>query len=248
MPKAVGDCLRPFAFSSAPPCKPHRGEASRPSDRGGGRAGLSENALTPPLSATRVNPTPACVASITVRLGTWLRVSSESDLTFSRQRVNCRDVTVQARFEFTYDAESDTLGIWLPGQSSDAQTRVLAPGVHADLTADGRLTSLEILDASSRYPAASLRKLESPIDWMTLLEAAGESGLTPDTLRRQIANGRLAARKRGRDWLVSRAALWTYLENRAPSGRPPASRKGEQVRRRASLKRALPPRPGELGP
>lgn len=140
-------------------------------------------------------------------------------------------MTPRARFEITYDAEADVLGIWLPGPSHDARTRELAPGVHADVTPDGRLTSVEVLHASSRYPAAGLRSLTSPADWMTLAEAAAESGLTPDTLRRQIQNGRLAARKRGRDWLVARPALWTYLESRAPSGRPPASRKGRQVRK-----------------
>lgn len=138
----------------------------------------------------------------------------------------------RARFEITYDAEADVLGIWLPGASDDARTRELAPGVHVDLTPDGRLTAVEVLDASARYAVQSLRRLESPGDWMTLVEAARESGLTPDTLRRQVLNGRLAARKRGRDWVVSHHALWTYLENRAPSGRPPASPKGRQVRRR----------------
>ena len=93
------------------------------------------------------------------------------------------------------------------------------------------LASVEILDASSRYPAASLRNLPAPMDWMSLAEAAAESGITPDALRRQVLNGRLAARKRGRDWVVSPAALWTYLESRAPSGRPPASSKGRRVRR-----------------
>jgi len=67
---------------------------------------------------------------------------------------------------------------------------------------------------------------------MTLAEAAREAGLTPDTLRRQAAEGRLEARKRGRDWLVSPAALWTYLDGRAPSGRAPASRRGQKLRRR----------------
>lgn len=136
------------------------------------------------------------------------------------------------RFEITYDADADVLGIWLPGESRDARTHELVPGVHADLTPDGRLMSVEVLDASSRYPVESLRALKGPVDWMTLAEAAGESGLTPATLRRQVLNGRLAARKHGRDWLVAPAALWTYLENRAPSGRPPTSRKGRQVRRR----------------
>ena len=140
------------------------------------------------------------------------------------------------RFKITYDAEADVLGIWFPGASSDARTRELAPGVHVDMTPDGRLTALEVLEASARYPLEGLRTLDSPADWMTLVEAAGESGLTAATLRRQVLNGRLAARKRGRDWLVSRAVLWTYLENRAPSGRPPASRKGRRVRRQTQTR------------
>ena len=140
-------------------------------------------------------------------------------------------MAARAQFEMTYDAEADVLGIWLPGPTREARTHELAVGVHADLTPDGRLTAVEVLDASSRYPIDALRALEGPADWMTLTEAAGESGLNPATLRRQVLNGRLAARKQGRDWLVSAAALWTYLESRAPSGRPPASPKGRHVRR-----------------
>lgn len=132
----------------------------------------------------------------------------------------------------TYDAGADVLGIWFPGPSNQAQTRELAPGIHVDLTPDGRITSIEILDASKRYPRSSLRALDRPVDWMTLAEAARESGLTADTLRRQVLQGRLAAQKRGRDWMVPRHELWNYLETRAPSGRPPASRKGREVRRR----------------
>jgi excisionase family DNA binding protein len=138
-----------------------------------------------------------------------------------------------ARFEITYDAQADVLGIWFPGSERGARTREVAPGIHVDVTADGRVTAVEILDASTRYPMTSLRALESPADWLTLSEAAAEAGLKADTLRRQVANGRLGAHKRGRDWLVSRAALWTYLDGRAPAGRRPASRHGRKLRRRA---------------
>ena len=143
-------------------------------------------------------------------------------------------MTPQARFKMTYDPGADVLGLWLPGSSRGALTHEIAPGIHADVTPDGRLTSVEVLDASARYPVDTLRSLCSPEDWMTLSEAARESGLKPATLRRQVLNGRLEARKHGRDWWVSAAALWTYLDNRAPSGRPPTTRKGRQVRRRAA--------------
>jgi excisionase family DNA binding protein len=38
---------------------------------------------------------------------------------------------------------------------------------------------------------------------MTLIEAAASLGVTAATLRQQIANGKLKARKVGRDWSVS---------------------------------------------
>ena len=56
-------------------------------------------------------------------------------------------------------------------------------------------------------------------DTLTLPQAAEEAGLSPGTLRVQIHNGRLEATKLGRDWVVTRAALRIYLDNRAPQGR-----------------------------
>jgi excisionase family DNA binding protein len=50
---------------------------------------------------------------------------------------------------------------------------------------------------------------------MTLKEAAGQLGLTPDTLRQAIARGALKAAKHGRDWWVSAAEVERYKrENR----------------------------------
>jgi len=45
---------------------------------------------------------------------------------------------------------------------------------------------------------------------LTLTEAAGLLGLSPITLRIQIRNGKLKARKLGRDWIVSRAEVDRY--------------------------------------
>jgi excisionase family DNA binding protein len=50
---------------------------------------------------------------------------------------------------------------------------------------------------------------------MTLTEAAERLGLSPSTLRVQIRNGRLKARKVGRDWHVTPAEVERYRrENR----------------------------------
>jgi excisionase family DNA binding protein len=45
---------------------------------------------------------------------------------------------------------------------------------------------------------------------VTLTEAAAILGVTPDTLRQQIANGKLRARKVGRDWTVTPKEVERY--------------------------------------
>ncbi len=45
---------------------------------------------------------------------------------------------------------------------------------------------------------------------MTLTEAAALLGVTAATLRQQIANGKLRAKKVGRDWSVSRREVDRY--------------------------------------
>jgi excisionase family DNA binding protein len=51
-------------------------------------------------------------------------------------------------------------------------------------------------------------------DYLTLAEAAKLADVEPDTLRVQIHNGRLTARKIGRDWFVTRGDLTAYLDQR----------------------------------
>lgn len=133
----------------------------------------------------------------------------------------------------TYDREADALAIDLLPTATRARTERLRPGVFAHYDGEDRLIELEVLGASARYPRAELERVGTPADWLTLAEAAKEAALSPATLRSQIHKGRLKAEKRGHDWLVSRAGLWNYLENRAPQGRPPARPK----RRRAPATR-----------
>ena len=45
---------------------------------------------------------------------------------------------------------------------------------------------------------------------MTLIEAADILGVTAATLRQQIANGKLRATKRGRDWWVTKPEVARY--------------------------------------
>lgn len=57
--------------------------------------------------------------------------------------------------------------------------------------------------------------MPKPAPLLTLGEAAAIAGLSPTTLRVQIHNGQLQARKMGRDWVVTRRELERYIaENR----------------------------------
>lgn len=133
--------------------------------------------------------------------------------------------------EATYDPRVDAFALTLVADGERVRTQRVADDVLLHFDAEDRLIELEILGASAHYPAAQLARFGAPIEWMTLAEAAREAGLSPATLRVQIFHRKLPAEKRGKTWLVSRAALWTYLENRPASGQRPRSRKGRRIRR-----------------
>jgi len=122
--------------------------------------------------------------------------------------------------KITYSPTADAVAIDLVEAAKSASTRELGGGINLDYDEDGRLIGIEILDASRHYPRKELEQHPSPVEYMTLAEAAKESKLSTGTLKAQIHNERLPAIKRGRDWLVARHDLWTYLENRAPQGAP----------------------------
>lgn len=53
---------------------------------------------------------------------------------------------------------------------------------------------------------------------MTLIEAAAILGVTAATLRQQIANGKLRATKRGRDWWVTPKEVERYRQESRRDG------------------------------
>lgn len=62
---------------------------------------------------------------------------------------------------------------------------------------------------------------------MTLAEAADELGISPTTLRAQVANGRFAAEKVGPIWVTTAAEVARYRrDSLGQAGRPPAPKKG----------------------
>ena len=60
---------------------------------------------------------------------------------------------------------------------------------------------------------------------ISLADAVEYSGLTHEFLRELAGKGRLRAKKFGRYWLTTRAAIEEYLQSRAPVGRKPKSKK-----------------------
>lgn len=135
----------------------------------------------------------------------------------------------------TYSRAVDALSITLNRRPTHpVKTREVAPGVHLDFDAKGRLVALELLEASQHMTPGDLAAIEEPGREFTLREAAQYSGLNAATLRVLLNTGeRLKGRKKGRDWLVSQAALDQYLASRSSSGRPAVSAKGR--RRRSAI-------------
>jgi uncharacterized protein YuzE len=124
--------------------------------------------------------------------------------------------------QIQYDREADALAIEFVERPDVSRTVKVTDTVRLDFDRDGRLVVLELLDASFHVPRRALERLAPTTDWLTLQEAAAESGLSPTTLRVQLNHGRLKGEKRGRDWFVDGAALFTYLDSRSARGRPPA--------------------------
>lgn len=137
--------------------------------------------------------------------------------------------------EATYDREADALSITLLPDVPRARTQQVRRGILAHYDGKDRLIELEVLGASDMYAPAVLERMASPAELLTIAEAAKESGLNPSTLRKQIGNKKLKATQKGRDLFVTRADLFTYLDNRAPSGRPARRKK---ARRRTMDERA----------
>ena len=54
---------------------------------------------------------------------------------------------------------------------------------------------------------------------MTLNEAAAILGVTPDTLRQQLANGKLRGRKIGPIWVLSKGEVERYRRTSLRSGK-----------------------------
>ena len=129
----------------------------------------------------------------------------------------------------TFDDVADVVHIELsPGPAT--LTRKEGPGVIVGYDENDRIMSIQVLDASKQFDADTLALLRGPVTYLSLAEASKVSGLSANTLRLLLNNGRLKGEKRGRDWVVTAADLGAYLESRAPAGRPAFRYKARRIR------------------
>lgn len=114
----------------------------------------------------------------------------------------------------TYDPEADTILLTIgdPDVQSESWAEP-ADGVMIDFDRDQNPISIEIQNASRRYPAAALNpiNIDQPV---ALAQLAAEYGLAETHLRKLAISGRLRATKIGRNWAATRAAVEDYLDSR----------------------------------
>lgn len=114
-----------------------------------------------------------------------------------------------------YEPEVDILNIYLQdpeiplSYSSEAE-----PGVILNYAEDAGLSSMEILDASKRYPPAQLAA-QSVDEFIDLRTASRLASIAPVTLRTQAEKGRLWAIRLGGQWVTTRERLQQYIDSRA---------------------------------
>ena len=121
-----------------------------------------------------------------------------------------------------YEPEVDVLTIYLKdpettlSHSSEAES-----GVILNYAEDGRLSSVEVLDAALRYPASQLAAC-SVDEFIDLRTASQVAGIAPVTLRTQAEKGRLWAMKLAGQWVTTRERLQQYIDSRSRNARAAA--------------------------
>ncbi|MBI2836618.1 MAG: DUF2283 domain-containing protein [Chloroflexi bacterium] len=118
-----------------------------------------------------------------------------------------------------YEPEVDILTIYLKDpETLLSHSNEAEPGVILNYAKDGGLASVEVLDASRRYPASQLAAC-SVDEFIDLKIASGISSIAPVTLRTQAERGRLWALRLAGQWLTTRERLQQYMDSRGRRGK-----------------------------
>jgi uncharacterized protein YuzE len=118
-----------------------------------------------------------------------------------------------------YEPEVDILTIYLQEPETPlSHSGEAEPGVVLNYAEDSSLSSIEILDASKRYPPGQLAA-HSVDELIDLRTASKLAAIAPVTLRTQAERGRLWAIRLAGQWLTTRERLQQYLDSRAKTGK-----------------------------
>ncbi|MEK7352955.1 MAG: DUF2283 domain-containing protein [Chloroflexota bacterium] len=118
-----------------------------------------------------------------------------------------------------YEPEVDILTIYLQDPETALSHGTEAePGVILNHAGDGSLASVEILDASKRYPPGQLAA-QSVDELIDLRTASKLASIAPVTLRAQAEKGRLWAIRLAGQWVTTRERLQQYLDSRLRTGK-----------------------------
>jgi len=114
-----------------------------------------------------------------------------------------------------YEPEVDILTIYLQERETALDySSETEPGVILNYAEGKRLSSVEILDASKRYPAGQLAAL-SVDEWIDLNTASKLSAIAAVTLRTQAEKGKLWALRLSGHWVTTRERLQQYVDGRS---------------------------------
>lgn len=124
-----------------------------------------------------------------------------------------------------YEPEVDILTVHFQPAETNLDSSTEQDGTILNYGHDGRLASVEILDASKRYPAGQLAAY-SVDELIDLKRASALSSIAAVTLRTQAERGRLWAMKLGGQWVTSRERLQQYLNTRARTAKSRLPKRG----------------------
>ncbi len=118
-----------------------------------------------------------------------------------------------------YEPEVDVLTIYLQDPETPlSHSSEIEPGVILNYAEDSSLSSVEILDASKRYPSGQLAA-SSVDEFIDLKMASKLAAIAPVTLRTQAEKGKLWALRLGGQWVTTRERLQQYIDSRARKAR-----------------------------
>ena len=118
-----------------------------------------------------------------------------------------------------YEPEVDSLTIYLQNTETPlSYSNEIELGVILNYAEDSTLASVEILDASKRYPPGQLAA-SSVDEFIDLKTASKLAAIAPVTLRTQAEKGRLWALRLGGQWVTTRERLQQYIDSRSRKAR-----------------------------